>query len=95
MSNISRDYVGTSRTILGARGVARVGERSCPQPSNSMSVWACLRACSSGFGAGQTFAQESDLAGMVRFVLANVEPFPIDIYLAGPIDCSVSVDRSH
>jgi hypothetical protein len=40
-----------------------------------------LRACRSGLGTGQSFGQKSYLAGVVRFVFANVEPFPIDVYL--------------
>jgi hypothetical protein len=48
-----------------------------------------LRACRSGLGTGQSFGQKSYLAGVVRFVFANVEPFPIDVYLvaAGELLC--------
>lgn len=35
---------------------------------------------------GRSFGQKSDLASMVRFVLANMEPFPTDIYLLAAIE---------
>ena len=33
-----------------------------------------------GFGTGEAFCQKRDLSGMVRFVFADVEPFPVDVY---------------
>ena len=49
-------------------------------------VRTALRACRHGLGARQSFGQKSDLAGVVRFVFANVEPFPIDIYLVAAVE---------
>jgi hypothetical protein len=34
----------------------------------------CAAGACVGFCAGEAFAEEGDLAGVVRFVLANVEP---------------------
>jgi len=44
-----------------------------------------LRSCRSGLGTGQSFGQKSYLAGVVRLVFANVEPFPIDVYLVATV----------